>query len=128
MRIPTVVQAVVLTILLAQAVWGGTWGERPYKKSFSKEHHGRVDARVGSGSKVDVLTREHAVEVEKARNWDKAIDKSLENANRSGKKAGIAIIREGNSLDDYRVRRLKREIRTRDLDIKVWEIENKDEE
>ncbi|NCD24772.1 MAG: hypothetical protein EOL86_04150 [Deltaproteobacteria bacterium] len=88
-----------------------------------------MDARVGSDSKVDVLTREHAVEVEKARNWDnKAIDKSLENANRSGKKAGIAIIREGSSLDDYRVRRLKREIRTRDLDIKVWEIENKDEE
>ncbi len=120
------IAVIILAVFLAQAALAGSWEERPYKKSFAKEHHGRVDASVRGGRKVDVLTRKHAVEFEKARNWDKAIEKSLENSNRSGKKAGIAIIKEGNSLDDYRVRQLKREIRQRDLDIEVWEMEEED--
>ena len=64
-----------------------------------KTHGGSIEVRLEDGSRVDLLTDTHAIDVEKASNWKEAIGQSLHYARLTDKRAGIILISEAGDKD-----------------------------
>ena len=63
-------------------------------KEAQKIHGGNIEVILEDGSRVDLLTDTHAIEVEKASNWKESIGQSLHYAHLTNKKAGIILLAE----------------------------------
>ena len=80
-------QSVTLNIRLLEAKRESSWIEEA-----QITHGGEAKVRLKDGTRVDLLTDTHAIEVEHADNWRDAIGQSLHYARLTDKKAGIILI------------------------------------
>ena len=95
--------------------------EKEYQKEFASKVDGKVEVRMGDGTRCDVVTKTHAIEVDFGHKWAEAIGQSLHYAFQSNKKAGIALILK--TKKDYRyLIRLKSVIKHYELPIEVWPV------
>lgn len=93
--------------------------ERWYQERVAAALDGKMEAKVENG-RVDVLTKTHAIEVEKAAAWKQAIGQALWYALQTEKQAGIVLIIEDAKRDRPHVIRLGSVIEANKLPIKVW--------
>ena len=95
--------------------------ERTYQEWFAKKTGGKLEVVMGDGTRCDIVTDKHAIEVDFADKWAEAVGQSLNYSFQSNRKAGIVLIVEKQS--DYKhLVRLQSMIRHHKLDIEVWPI------
>ena len=95
--------------------------EKEYQKEFAAKVGGKIEVRMGDGTRCDVVTETHAIEVDFGHKWAEAVGQSLHYAFQSNKKAGIALILK--TKKDYRyLIRLKSVIKHYELPIEVWPV------
>lgn len=100
--------------------------ESYYQDQFAKEVGGQIEVTVGDGTRCDILTKTHAIEVDFARKWGEAIGQSLNYGFHFDRRAGILIILESPS-DRKHLIRINSIIRHYDLPIDVWEVSGQTE-
>jgi hypothetical protein len=102
----------LLTIFLLLAIpLFGKQSERYYQEKFAREIGGQVEVVMKDGTRCDILTATHAIEVDFARKWAEAIGQSLNYAMHTGKRPGVALILLSSSDNKYieRVRKISTE-------------------
>lgn len=110
----------LLLILLLLTNWlFSKEAERYYQKKFAKEIGGQVEVVMKDGTRCDILTDTHAIEVDFAIKWAESIGQSLNHAMHTGKKAGILLILDSDS-DEKHLERLEAIIESQKLDIEVF--------
>ena len=72
-------------------------------------------------TRCDCITESHAVEVDYASKWYQAIGQSLHYSVVTGKKPGVVLI--AGPDDQKYIDRLRRVIKTNDLEVTVWIVE-----
>ena len=83
----------LLTIFLLLALpLFGKQSERYYQEKFAREIGGQVEVVMKDGTRCDILTATHAIEVDFAKKWAEAIGQSLHYALHTGKKPAVALI------------------------------------
>lgn len=70
---------------------------------------------------MDCLTDQYAVEFDFSNKWAEAVGQALYYSMKTGKKAGIVLIMNGNSSNEH-LERLKRVVGHYRLGIKIWTI------
>ena len=70
----------------------GKQSERYYQEKFAKEIGGQVEVVMKDGTRCDIRTATHAIEVDFARKWAEAIGQSLHYALHTGKSPAVALI------------------------------------
>ena len=68
--------------------------EAHYQEIASKKYSGRKEVTVPDGTRCDIVTETHAIEVDFADKWAEAIGQSLNYSFQLNKKAGILLILE----------------------------------
>jgi len=99
----------LLTIFLLLALpLFGKQSERYYQEKFAREIGGQVEVVMKDGTRCDILTATHAIEVDFAKKWAEAIGQSLNYAMHTGKRPGVALIVLASSDNKYieRVRKI----------------------
>lgn len=109
----------LIKLLLTHLVFYGKQSERYYQEKFAQEIGRQVEVVMKDGTRCDILTATHAIEVDFARKWAEAIGQSLNYAMHSGKKAGILLVLEKES-DEKHLERIESIIETQSLDIEVF--------
>ncbi len=79
----------IFLLLLALPLFGKQ-SERYYQEKFAREISGRVEVVMKDGTRCDILTATHAIEVDFAKKWAEAIGQSLNYAMHTGKRPGVA--------------------------------------
>ena len=99
-----------LFLLLAIPLFGKQ-SERYYQEKFAQEIGGQVEVVMKDGTRCDILTATHAIEVDFAKKWAEAIGQSLNYAMHTGKRPGVALIVLAPSDNKYieRVRKISAE-------------------
>jgi hypothetical protein len=100
----------LLLLLLAIPLFGKQ-SERYYQEKFAQEIGGQVEVVMKDGTRCDILTATHAIEVDFAKKWAEAIGQSLNYAMHTGKRPGVALIVFSPSDNKYieRVRKISAE-------------------
>ena len=75
----------LLSLLLALPLFGKQ-SERFYQEKFAREIGGKVEVVMKDGTRCDILTATHAIEVDFAKKWAEAIGQSLNYAMHTGKR------------------------------------------
>ena len=78
--------------LLVTLTLFGKQSERYYQEKFAREIGGQVEVVMKDGTRCDILTATHAIEVDFAKKWAEAIGQSLNYAMHTGKRPGVALI------------------------------------
>jgi hypothetical protein len=101
---------IVLFLLLSLPLFGKQC-ERYYQEKFAQEIGGQVEVFMKDGTRCDILTATHAIEVDFAKKWAMAIGQSLNYAMHTGKRPGVALIVLAPSDNKYieRVRKISAE-------------------
>lgn len=99
--------------------------ERFYQEKFAKEIDGQVEVIMKDGTRCDILTSTHAIEVDFARKWAEAIGQCLHYSSHTGKKPAVALIVLDQSDDKY-INRVKQISSDFNLDIKIYQIDGND--
>ena len=81
----------IILLLLATPLFGKQ-SERYYQEKFAREIGGQVEVVMEDGTRCDILTATHAIEVDFAKKWAEAIGQSLNYAMHTGKRPGVALI------------------------------------
>ena len=68
------------------------YSESFYQEQYAKKLGGRKEVTMPDGTRCDILTDTHAIEVDSADKWAEAIGQSLNYAMQTGKKAGIVLV------------------------------------
>ena len=111
----------IFMLLAALPLAGRLQSERAYQEWFAKKVNGKLEVVMGDGTRCDLLTSTHAIEVDFADKWAEAVGQSLNYSFQSNRKAGIVLIVEKQS--DYKhLVRLNSLIRHHKLDVEVWPI------
>ena len=99
-----------LFLLLALPLFGKQ-SESYYQEKFAREIGGQVEVVMKDGTRCDILTATHAIEVDFAKKWAEAIGQSLNYAMQTGKRPGVALIVLSPSDNKYieRVRKISTE-------------------
>lgn len=122
MRILVCILGLVLAFLEASA-GPRLHPEKTYQQVFARGAGGEVETVMPDGSRCDVLTPTHAIEVDFAPKWCEAIGQSLFYGIQTNRKPGILIILE--NPDDRRfLIRLGTVIREHRLPIALWTIDS----
>ena len=74
--------------------------EKYYQNLWCKEQKGTTEVKLIDDTRIDCLTKTHAIEFDFASKWAEAIGQSLHYARMSGKNAGIVLIIE--NKNDYK--------------------------
>lgn len=74
--------------------------EKYYQNLWCKEQKGATEVKLIDDTRIDCLTKTHAIEFDFASKWAEAIGQSLHYARMSGKNAGIVLIIE--NKNDYK--------------------------
>jgi len=112
---------VVLAVWFCAAVSAVASSEKEYAKSWAEANKGTLNVRMRDGTRCDVLTPTHAVEVSFAPLWQDAIGRALYQAMQLNKHAGIVLILKSEKDAVYR-QRLDTTITVFNLPIDVWEV------
>ena len=78
--------------------------EAYYQKIAAEKYNGETEVVMGDGTRCDIVTETHAIEVDFADKWGEAIGQSLNYAFQSNKKAGILLILEHPSDEKHLIR------------------------
>jgi len=78
--------------------------ESYYQKIAAEKYRGETEVSMPDGTRCDIVTETHAIEVDFADKWGEAIGQSLNYAFQSGKKAGILLILESPSDEKHLIR------------------------
>jgi hypothetical protein len=95
--------------------------ERWYQDIWCTERNGKIEYRLLDRTRVDCLTKTHAVEHDFARNWPEAIGQALHYGRMTGKRAGIGLIIETQKEEKY-YKQLMDNIKFYNLPIDVWKV------
>jgi hypothetical protein len=95
--------------------------EKSYAETWAAANKGTLNVRMRDGTRCDVLTAKHAVEVAFAAQWQDAIGRALYQASQLNKHPGIVLIVEDAKDAVYR-QRLDTTITVFNLPIDVWEV------
>lgn len=101
-----------------------TRNEAYYRDAWAGKHGGKTEVRMADGTRCDVVTATHAVEVEWAHKWAEGIGQSLWYSFQTNKKAGLVLILR-NDKDREHVMRVRSLVRAKGLAIEVWEVNSK---
>ena len=99
-----------------------TESEAFYQDLFNVVAVGKVEVRLPDGTRCDVVTETHAIEVEFARKWCEGFGQSLWYGFQLNKKPGICLILESEKDRRFLIR-LNSLIAHQKLDLKVWTID-----
>ena len=99
--------------------------ERFYQEKFAKEIDGQVEVIMKDGTRCDILTSTHAIEVDFARKWAEAIGQCLHYSFHTGKKPAVALIVLDPSDNKY-INRVKQISSDFNLDIEIYQIDGND--
>lgn len=110
-----------LSLLLLPLALLAKQPESYYQNLFAAKVGGQTEVTAGDGTRCDILTDTHAIEVDFARKWGEAIGQSLNYGFQFDRKPGILLILERPS-DRKHLIRINSIIRHYDLPIDVWEI------
>jgi len=102
--------------------------EAKHKESWyqAKTCAGKIEYRLDDRTRIDCLTKDHAIEYDFANKWKESIGQSMHYAIKSNKQAGIVLIMRKDSDDKY-LDSLMGAINFYVLPIDVWIITtNKD--
>ena len=95
--------------------------EKSFSQAWALANKGTQNVRLQDGTRCDVLTATHAVEVTFAARWQEAIGRALYQAAQVNKHPGIVLIVEKPADAVYR-QRLDTTITVFNLPIEVWEV------
>lgn len=95
--------------------------ESYYQKIAAEKYHGETEVIMPDGTRCDIVTEQHAIEVDFADKWGEAIGQSLNYAFQSNKRAGILLIIERQS-DEKHLIRVHSIVKNFDLPIDVLAI------
>ena len=98
--------------------------EASYQQAWCYAHNGIIEYENSDLTRVDCLTKTHAVEFDFANKWAESIGQALYYASSTGKEAGIVLIIENPEKDLKYLKRLKNV--TEKYNIKVWTITPED--
>lgn len=76
---------------------------------------------MSDGTRCDIVTESHAIEVDFAKKWSEAVGQSLFYSVQINKKSGIVLILEKDTDRKYLIR-LGTVVREFDLPIRIWTI------
>lgn len=110
-----------LSLLLLPLALLAKQPESYYQNLFAAKVGGQTEVTAGDGTRYDILTDTHAIEVDFARKWGEAIGQSLNYGFQFNRKAGILIILEKPS-DRKHLIRINSIIRHYNLPIDVWDV------
>lgn len=96
--------------------------ESVYQDYFAAKVGGETEVTCDDGTRCDIVTGTHAIEVDFADKWGEAIGQSLNYGFQLNKKAGILLILEKESDYKYFVR-INSIIQHHGLEIDVWKVE-----
>ncbi len=114
---------VLLMTLPASAFASHKYLENEYQQVWCKEQHGQMEYRLDDGTRVDCLTKTHAVEFDFAYKWAESVGQALYYAMKTGKGPGVVLILE----DDYDVNFFFRLLSVAELyGITVWTMDKDD--
>ena len=95
-----------------------------YRDQWADANNGETEVTMGDGTRCDIVTKTHAIEVDWAYKWTESIGQSLwysfQLADKN-KKAGIVLILK-EEKDKIYLMKLRSIIAYRKLDIEVWAI------
>jgi len=126
-RPPLFTRSAFLLSLVALIIFsGGLHAERlnseaHYQDIAAKKYHGETEVTMPDGTRCDIVTETHAIEVDFADKWGEAIGQSLNYGFQTNKRAGIVLILEKPS-DRRHLIRVNSIIQHYGLPIDVWEI------
>lgn len=92
--------AIILFLICTNVNAKHLYPEKYYQDIWCKEQKGKTEVKLIDDTRIDCLTKTHAVEFDFASKWAEAIGQSLHYSRMSGKNAGIVLIIEKNS--DYK--------------------------
>ena len=97
--------------LLVTLTLFGKQSERYYQEKFAREIGGQVEVVMKDGTRCDILTATHAIEVDFARSGQKRLDRVYTTPMHTGKRPAVALIVLSPSDNKYveRVRKISAE-------------------
>ena len=104
--------------------------ERYYQKIAADKYDAEIEVYMPDGTRCDLVTEQHAIEVDFADKWGEAIGQSLNYSYQTNKRAGILLILESRTDEKHLIRvqsiieHFKLPIDV--LAIRAWESEVKD--
>jgi len=99
----------------------GKKSEAFHRERICKRWNGTPEYTLDDGARVDCLTDQYVVEFDFSNKWAEAVGQALYYSMKTGKKAGIVLIMNGNSSQAH-LERLKDVIGHYRLDIKIWTL------
>ena len=98
-----------LTILFLVSIIGSLQAERlnhesHYQQIAAEKYNGETEVIMPDGTRCDIVTETHAIEVDFADKWGEAIGQSLNYAFQSNKRAGILLILEKKTDEKHLIR------------------------
>jgi len=92
--------AIILFLTCTTASAKHLYPEKYYQQHWCSKNLGQSEVKLIDDTRIDCLTKTHAIEFDFASKWAEAIGQSLHYSRMSGKNAGIVLIIEKNS--DYK--------------------------
>lgn len=96
-----------------------TYSESFYQEQYAKKLGGRIEVAMPDGTRCDILTDTHAIEVDFADKWAEAVGQSLNYAMQTGKKAGIVLVLKDRG-DEKHLERLREMARHYSMDAQIF--------
>ena len=96
-----------------------TYSESFYQEQYAKKLGGSTEVAMSDGTRCDILTDTHAIEVDFADKWAEAIGQSLNYAMQTGKKAGIVLLLKDRG-DEKHLERLREMAVHYSMDIEIF--------
>lgn len=90
-----------------------------YRDHWVKKHGGEAEVTLPDGSRCDILTATHAIEVDWAPKWAEAVGQSLWYSFQTNKQPGIVLIVRTDN-DQKHLLRLRSLVEHQKLNIRVW--------
>jgi hypothetical protein len=90
--------------LFAEAVQVVTHNESYYQRLWALDYDSELEVILKDGTRCDIVTIDHAIEVDWARKWAEAIGQSLNYSMQTGKRGGILLIMDGERDEKHWVR------------------------
>ena len=78
--------------------------ESHYQQIAAEKYGGETEVRMPDGTRCDIVTEKHAIEVDFADKWGEAIGQSLNYAFQTNKRAGILLILEKKEDERHLIR------------------------
>ena len=111
---------ILLSVISCSSLFAGN-SERYYQEKLAKKLLAQQEVVMSDGTRCDLVTETHAIEVDFARKWAEAIGQSLNYGRMTGKSAGIVLIIEKDG-DCRHVERVKDIIRTYNLPLDLFVV------